>query len=395
MTGWRRRSDAGGGAPPWTDDLGAHRRRAGAYRFRHTVVMAFLALAAVMSGVFNYEGLITFNEAVGDVGFVAHGLAVLVALTVGIALYVAWFLALSIHPESDSPALRRQGRGLIGLTALFALAVSTSLNLMGVAGGASTVLTLEDHVHTLTRQTDAAFEAGTSTDDFLTALAAQNRDLCDAAERELSIGGLTRSGGPGVVSASYRSACQQTTATVEALETAAADQSQRLDTIRIGLDSLAAAIDDPQASARDRVKAYRRHAGALRDLIREGRSAGVSRTVDLSVRSLTSLVPPEAALEGYSTAQRAALEGLRHRLEGFVALMREAAADDTGADLTALTIPEPPTPLEAVFAQAGQTFPFIGVAIGVDLASLWFAAWLGVNRAQLRRRAQAQGGSHA
>lgn len=377
------------GPPP--DQTVQHRR----FAFRVRVCMAYLMLASVMSGLFNYLGILNFNEAVGDLGFVSHGMAGLLAVTVGLALHIAWFLAFSIHPESGSLGLRRQGHGLIALTALFALAVSSSLNLMGLAGGASTVMTLAEHVQTITRQTDAAFEAGASSDDYLTALRGQQIDLCDAALREETIGGASGGAGPGVVSASYRSACQQTTAAVAALETAGTEQTVRIAAMRDALDVLAAAIDDPSLSARERVKAYRRRAGHLRDLIRAGRASGVARSVALSVRSLNSLVPPAEAMGGYSQGQRAALEGLRHRLEGFVALMRDAAVQDTGADLQALSIPEPPTPLEAVFAQFAQTFPFICVAVGVDLASLWFAAWLGLNRAQLRERASPHlGGSH-
>jgi len=211
--------------------------------------------------------------------------------------------------------------------------------------------------------------------------------LCALAGAEFSGGGVSGAGsGDGPVWAAHEGACNQATAAVQGLRDALARAAPRSEHMRAELNAVSSNIADRTLSMRAREDAYRRHMGQLRDLVREASSEGVATSVSASFSALsaatTSLGSDETS--AFSSRQAESLRLLDQSVQGMAGAMGELDRALRDEAPLSLEIPDPPSVQMAVLRYAHHHVPQIAIAIGVDVAFLFFLCLLQLNRAQIR-----------
>jgi hypothetical protein len=357
---------------------------------RNTVIFGCCLLVSAISTLANFKGIDAFNGVVGDMSLSTTMLAVLVAVTVGACVWVAWWLAAGVYPMARTPLLRLRAILQVGLTVAFVLLCSTTLNLVALVGEPSALLVMRENVRAFAEAADAPLAEGRDADAVLLALESQAAATCSCAEREGTRGSggcITSSPGPGLVSANAAALCAMMRTGADSFRALAAETAARPGAYHEILAGLDASLRDNSLSVAERRDFYIAEAARYRSSLRDGVATGFDGRVRAIANNVRATVAgaPVAPDTAFGREQARALESLRVQGHAFAAGLESYTDDESRRGAPVPALPDPPTPIEAVFAQVQNTYPMIAVAVMVDLAMLFFIGWLSINQAAIDR----------
>lgn len=368
-------------------------------RQRHAVVFFCGLLNVAITTLANFKGIDALNGVVGDMSLSTTVLAAIIAMTLGACVWVAWWLAAGVYPLARSPAHRRRGIVQIVVTLLFVALSSTVLNLNALVGGPSAVLEMREDVRALAEAGDAPIVASQNAEAVLQSLEVQAAGTCSCAElegRRGSGGCATTRPGPGLVAANAAALCEVMRTGAESFRALVSEADARPAAYADILARLDETLRDNSLSVAARREAYIEHAALYRNALRDGVATGLDGRIRAIANSVLATVaaPPVAPDTPFGREQTQALEMFRTQAEDFAAGLVSFTEDDAARGVVP-ELPDPPTPIEAIFAQIENTFPLIAVAIAIDFSMFFFVGWLGLNQAAIDHlQASAPQGSH-
>jgi hypothetical protein len=248
---------------------------------------------------------------------------------------------------------------------------------------------MRENVRAFAEAADAPVASSRDADAILLALESQAAATCSCAEREGmrgSGGCITSSPGPGLVSANAAALCAMMRTGADSFRSLAAETAARPGAYQEILAALDASLRDNRLSVAERRESYIEHAALYRNSLREGIANGFDGRVRAIANNVRATVAgaPVAPDTAFGREQAQALETLRAQGQAFADGLESYTDDDAERGLVP-ALPDPPTPIEAIFAQVQNTYPMIAVAVMVDLAMLFFIGWLSINQAAIDR----------
>ena len=209
--------------------------------------------------------------------------------------------------------------------------------------------------------------------------------LCTTAGLEERGGLLTGSPGKGAVSGGYAAVCSSTTAISNTLGEAARRSEDRNAEANAALSELLDIPELDDVSIFDRQDAFTEAAAVLKKTFSGAQAENLEETVKAQLAIAKNAIPSiETADTRFGASQRQAVIDLKRQFTNIESVVAEFL--ESGPSQVELEQPEALLPSgEAILRYWSRLTPQILVAVGVDLAILWLAAFLSVSRANLRR----------
>lgn len=344
-------------------------------RFTHNVpivgdpkVRTFFQVLAVASAFYSYRGFAFIADA-GASDWMGHFPALVFAIASSVAIYLIWAYSLPVVARLETPKERAMGMGLSALSCIMIAALSSWLNVAGIAGGSA----LTSHMHAQVMAFDQAvasrYDATIAIQQFRPDLQHAHVVYLDRRQSEIQFGAYTGvPGAPGTIEqilgdisdrfdqldgtvgkqltglGTSAEKARESLAKMRALANADGEPSDRLQDLTVEANTLRAILSgmDPKAS----VAALRR---ALRAMPRE------LETVKVTGRTKKSRL-----------AQQEALVRIKSELGDSIADLEHALDRLDAHDVPPIPVVERINPIEAVWRYAGDHIPYWAAGLAID-----------------------------
>ncbi len=333
-------------------------------------IALLLPVQAVASAYFSYLGAEALSDA-GGVSVLGRASAVVYAAAIGAAIYSFWTIALRVVPTLPSGRFRKAGMSITFAGCLFVTAVSSWLNVAGLAGPAALEVQMNGTVAAYEGAAADAYGRARQAEQLIGDLKATARQFHSLAEDEATSGRISGRPGHGTVSETLAHIADQIEGLIEEINgylEAAATLSQtargQLETMRQQAGS--------DGHPTQKMRALASTADAMRATLHEMRSKSPAASAARVIRSLSAGVavqPVSGRSEKVAAAQREALADVAQRIDAAAATIAALAADldDPDDPSAGALVVERIGPVQAVFRHAEHFVPMWAGGIAIDL----------------------------
>tara|TARA_R110002167_G_scaffold186979_6_gene388118 strand:- start:875 stop:2089 length:1215 start_codon:yes stop_codon:yes gene_type:complete len=333
-------------------------------------IETLLIILALVSMYFSFLGAELLADA-GGISWLNRSNAVIYAIGIGAAVYTFWAIAMRIVPTLPAGRYRYAGMCITAAGCLFLVALSSWLNVAGLAGPAALDTHMIGQISAYEEATASAYGRARQAEQLIGDLKAHSRRFQSLSEDERSFGRISGAPGPGTVSETLADIATDIEALVEEVKAyldAAATLSEQA---RLQLETMRqqAARNEPPVS---RMRALAGTADALRATLHELQSKSPAASAARVVRSLSAGIavkPVSGRSSRIIKAQRDALAAVQAQIDTTATAIAALAADLGGPFDPSAGAPvvERIGPVEAVFRYAGKFVPMWAGGIAIDL----------------------------
>ena len=266
----------------------------------------------------------------------------------------------------------------------FVLLISTTMAVKGLATPPALQMDMTENSKAWHNFANDVLDNSHSAQSLVDTLAPLENTLCTMADLEEKNGVLTGSPGVGAVSAAYVSSCSAVQEITRSLRETVEKQAERESEVSNLVDELRAIPREQSLPIFERQSAYRDASARLSLSLGEGESDALEAQVRAQLAVLSGIVAPLEEDDGaFNRKQQSAISGLKAQLaniEGIVSDFLDSEHNSAAQEQPDGLL----TSGKAIMLYWGRLLPQIMLAIGVDLAILWMAAFLAASRAGLR-----------
>lgn len=331
---------------------------------------SLLVVLALVSTYFSFLGAELLADAAG-ISWLNRSNAVIYAIGIGSAVYTFWAIALRVVPSLPAGRFRIAGMCITAAGCLFLVALSSWLNVAGLAGPAALDTHMSRTIIAYEQSVSEAYGQARQTEQLVSDLKSHARRFRSLSEDEAKFGRISGAPGPGTVSQTLADIAGDIEALIEEVKAyleAAATLSEHA---RLQLETMRqqAARDEPPVL---RMRTLAGTADALRATLHELQGKSPAASAARVVRSLSagvSVQPVSGRSARIVKAQRDALANVEAQIDSTAEAIATLVADLGGPFDPSAGAPvvERIGPVEAVFRYAEQFVPMWAGGIAIDL----------------------------
>ncbi|MEL6297328.1 MAG: hypothetical protein AAFQ45_02040 [Pseudomonadota bacterium] len=295
--------------------------------------------------------------------------------TITVCNFISWHVFFTLGPR-----MLRNWAGVLGYLAIVAFTgmtviVSSALNYQGLVYLNTLPRYLLAETNKMATVVDELTIVSREAKGLVPALSSLETDACTIAEREATTGFASGTGGGfGPAAAAFTSACAGSRGLRDAIEASIAGADQKAAALSAKIESLLLSVEDRLIPIQEREDAFRRTVAELDTLMRSYRNGGLGFTVKAGIGTLRNLVAGVDETSGLKGSARAAINGLRDKLQAVATSLEQVLASDTQA--ASYKRPERPS-LGSIARQYVSTYPsHVAIAVFLDVWPLFIYSFL-------------------
>lgn len=295
--------------------------------------------------------------------------------TVTVCNFISWHVFFALGPR-----MLRRSAGILGYLAIvlftaMTLIVSSALNYQGLVYLNTLPRYLLEETNKIAKIVDELTGSSRQARGLLPALASLETDACTIADREAKTGFASGTGGGfGPAAAAFTSACGGVKGLRQAIEESVTESDRKSSALSEKIEKLQVSIEDRHLSIQDREDAFRRTLAELDTLMRSYRNGGLGFTVKAGIGTLHNLVAGVDETSGLKGSARAAINGLRDKMQATAAHLQKVLS----AENQAATYERPERPsLGSIARRYYATYPsHVAIAIFLDVWPLFMYSFM-------------------
>lgn len=289
---------------------------------------SLLVVLALVSTYFSFLGAELLADAAG-ISWLNRSNAVIYAIGIGSAVYTFWAIALRVVPSLPAGRFRIAGMCITAAGCLFLVALSSWLNVAGLAGPAALDTHMSRTIIAYEQSVSEAYGQARQTEQLVSDLKSHARRFRSLSEDEAKFGRISGAPGPGTVSQTLADIAGDIEALIEEVKAyleAAATLSEHA---RLQLETMRqqAARDEPPVL---RMRTLAGTADALRATLHELQGKSPAASAARVVRSLSagvSVQPVSGRSARIVKAQRDALANVEAQIDSTAEAIATLVAD--------------------------------------------------------------------